>query len=367
MKKIFILCLSISLLLASCSNKRKSTETENLKPKNIVLLIGDGMGLAQIHAAMTVNHGNLNMLTFPVVGLQKTSSADKYITDSAAGATALATGKKTKNGYLGLDSAKNVLKTILEYAEDKGLSTGLVATSTIVHATPAGFIAHEPSRNLYDNIALDFLKTDIDVFIGGGSKYFNHRKDSLNLFDSLKQRGYGVFTSLTDPGIKKYDKIAALTAADHNKKMIEGRGNYLSEAAEIALEKLSKNKKGFFLMIEGSFIDKACHANDTAYLITETLDFDKVVGIVKKFAEKNEETLVIVTADHETSGLSIYNGDYTKGKVEVTFAKKGNVTASHTAIMVPAFAYGPGANSFSGVYKNTEIFEKMKSLLIGER
>ena len=362
MKRIIFPLLFASIIFSSCISK-KSSDLKSTNPKNIILMIGDGMGLAQIHAAMTTNYGNLNMLTFPVVGLHKTSSADKYITDSAAGATALSTGKKTKNGYLGMDSTKHVLKTILEYAEENGLSTGLVATSTIVHATPAGFIAHQPNRNMYEAIASDFLKTDIDVFIGGGSKYFNHRKDSINLFDSLKQKGYGVFTSLDDPAIEKYDKIAALTAADHNKKIIEGRrSDYLSGAAQIALDKLSKNDKGFFLMIEGSFIDKGCHANDTAYFLTETLDFDKVVGLVKKYAEKNKETLVIVTADHETSGLSIFDGDYKKGKVEVTFAKKGNVTAAHTAIMVPVFAYGPGANSFSGVYENTEIFSKMKSL-----
>jgi alkaline phosphatase len=154
-----------------------------------------------------------------------------------------------------------------------------------------------------------------------------------------------------------------LSAQYHNKKMIEGRGDWMEKATKIALQKLSENEKGFFLMIEGSFIDKACHENEVDYLLSETLDFDKTVGLVKEFAEKNGETLVIVTADHETGGLSIMDGEIKKGEVELNFAKIGGSTQTHTGIMVPVFTFGPGAYQFTGVYENTEIFHKMKNLL----
>ncbi len=146
------------------------------KPKNVVFLIGDGMGISQIFAGLTANHGHLFLENCKYIGFSKTQSADNYITDSAAGGTALSAGVKTYNGAIGVDANKKPVKTILEEAEEKGLATGLVSTSAITHATPASFIAHQPNRNMYEEIAADFLKTDIDVFIGGGYRSFHQKK-----------------------------------------------------------------------------------------------------------------------------------------------------------------------------------------------
>jgi alkaline phosphatase len=152
----------------------------------------DGMSLPHLHAALTANKGKLFLENFKHMGFLKTHSSDNYITDSAAGGTALSTGTKTNNGAIGVDVNKKKVTTILEEAENKGMATGLVSTSAITHATPASFIAHQESRNMYEEIAADFLKTDIDVFIGGGYKHFTERKDGRNLVEELKEKGYQV-------------------------------------------------------------------------------------------------------------------------------------------------------------------------------
>jgi len=350
---ITVLCFAV--LFNSCGSEKNEKKIK--KPKNIILMIGDGMGLGQIQAAMTVNKGNLYFLKFPVTGLQKTSSADNYITDSGASATALATGKKTKNYSISVDINKIPVKTILEIAEDNGLSTGLIATSSITHATPACFFAHQPNRNMQEEIAVDLLKTDIDVVIGGGLDYFANRSDSVDLTENFKNKGYGVYTNL-DSISSDHEKLVVLTAPDHNKKMSEGRGNMLSKATKEALKILSKNKKGFFLMIEGSHIDWGCHANNQQYVVDEIMDFNNVVRLVEDFSKKNGETLIIVTADHETGGMVVVNGDYKNGYADCVFAN-----TNHTGTMVPVFAIGPGAFEFTGVYENTDIFYKMKNLL----
>ena len=156
------------------------------KPKNIVLLIGDGMGVSEVFAGLTGNKGHLFLENCKHIGFSKTQSSDNYITDSAAGGTALSAGVKTYNGAIGVDAAGNPVKTIVEEASEKGLATGLVSTSAITHATPASFIAHQASRSSYEDIAADFLKTDIDVFIGGGLEHFTKRNDGRNLVDELE-------------------------------------------------------------------------------------------------------------------------------------------------------------------------------------
>lgn len=354
--RYFSFILVIASLL-SCSSTRKLSNSHSREIKNVVLLIGDGMGLADVYAAMTVAGAPLNIERCTNYGYSKTYSADKYITDSAAGGTALACGTKTNNGSIGVGPDGQPVRSILEIAEANGLATGLVSTSSITHATPASFIAHQSSRGSYEAIAADFLKTDIDLFIGGGINHFAHRKDGLNLLDSLKKRGYEIDTTLNDVLKSTATKIAGLTAKEHNPYRLEGRGDMLPLSAEKALNVLSKNRKGFFLMIEGSEIDWAGHANLGDMLIDETLDFDKTVGKVLDFAVKDGHTLVIITADHETGGVTITGGDIKAKKAQLSFALK-----DHTAVMVPVYAYGPGSESFSGIYENTEIFRKIVSL-----
>lgn len=326
------------------------------KPKNIILLIGDGMGVAQVFSAITANKGTINMSQMPYVGFSQTQSADNYVTDSGAGGTALATGQRTYNGAIGVDVNKKSIPTILEISEQNGLATGLVSTSAITHATPASFISHVPDRNLYEDIAADFLKVEIDVFIGGGKDFFTQREDGRNLVDELKQKNYQVYNSLEESKGVESGLLAILTSEKHN-DVYPNRGNMLPDATQKAIQVLQKNKKGFFLMVEGSMIDWGGHANNTEYIVQESLDFDRAVGKALEFAASNKETLVIVTADHETGGMAIEGGSMTEGKVNANFS-----TGGHTAIMVPVFAYGAGAYDFAGIYHNTDIFAKMKSL-----
>lgn len=325
-------------------------------------MVGDGMGLTQITAAMYQNGNRLNLEEFPIVGLHKSHSSSALITDSAAGATAFACGVKTYNGAIGIRPDTSVCTTILEQAEAKGMATGLIATSTIVHATPASFIAHQKSRKMYEAIAADFLKTDIDLFIGGGKKFFDRREtDNRNLYQELRDKNYYVTdyfeTEFEQVKIPKGKKFAYLTADKDPIQAMQGR-DYLLPASKMALPFLKKRSdKGFFLVIEGSQIDWGGHANNSEYIITETLEFDKTIGAVLKWAKKDRNTLVVVTADHETGGYSIVPGS-TQDSLVTKFT-----TDYHTAVMIPVFAYGPGAKAFSGIYENTEIYHKMKKAL----
>lgn len=353
MKKSLVIILMF-FAVASCDNNTRNKIEESSKPKNVILLIGDGMGVTEIYAAMSIVNEPLNFERFKKVGFHKTYSANNYITDSGAGGTALSTGFKTNNKHIATDSLGNPLKTILEYAEDHQLSTGLVSTSSITHATPAAFIAHETSRYNYEGIALDFLDVDIDLFIGGGKKYFMERKDSLNLLDSLMKNNYQIIDGVENFNPEIAVKSAVFTAHGHNPNIMNGRGNMLPVSTQKAIQALSKNKKGFFLMVEGSQIDWGGHDNDIEYVTTETLDFDKAIAKALDFAEKDGETLVIVTADHETGGLTLVGGDIKSHTIKAEFS-----TDNHSAVMVPVFAYGPGSDSFTGIYQNTEVFDKM--------
>ncbi len=371
----FLLLLPLYLLCAQEDYKEINTKKEytyltpykvkaklktipsGMKPQNIILLIGDGMGLAEYYVGLTANRGALHINNMKSIGFSKTSSSDNYVTDSAAGGTALATGKKTKNGVIGCDSLGHKCESILELAEKDGKATGLVSTSAITHATPASFIAHQSDRGMYEAIAADFLATEVDVFIGGGYKFFSQREDKRNLIEELQDKGYTIGRSLEEVKKVKKGNVAVLTAEEHNEAYIK-RGDLLPQATKKSISILTKNSdKGFFLMVEGSQIDWAGHQNDITYLVQEMLDFDRAVGEALKFAEKDGNTLVIVTADHETGGLTLVGGDEAEGYVKVEFQ-----TGWHTGVPVPVFAYGCGAEEFMGIYENTEIFHKMAHL-----
>ena len=330
------------------------------KPRNIILLIGDGMGVSQVFAGLTANQGKLFIENCKHIGFSKTQSADNFITDSAAGGTALSSGVRTYNGAIGVDTDTVAVKTILEEAEEKGLATGLVSTSAITHATPASFIAHQAKRSMYEEIAADFLKTDVDVFIGGGIAHFINRKDKRNLISELREKGYTVENDINKIQKIKKGKLAGLTAQVHNERLVQ-RGDMLPQATKTALTILDNNSgdNGFFMMVEGSQIDWGGHANSTVYIVEDMLDFDRAVGEAIKFAAKDGETLVIVTADHETGGMGINGGDFNSGMV-----KGGYTTGGHTAVMVPIFSYGPGAEQFMGIMDNTSVHAKMRKLLL---
>ena len=326
------------------------------RPRNIIFFIGDGMGVAQVFSGITVNNG-LNMEQMPYTGFVKTQSADNYVTDSAAGGTALATGTRTNNGAIGVDANGKKLTTILEYSERNGKATGLVSTSAITHATPASFIAHQPKRSMYEEIAGDFMDTDIDVFIGGGADFFTKRVDERNLVLELSEKGYRVGYNVDEVADVTSGKLAVLTAVGHNAGYRD-RGDMLTKSTSKAIEVLSNaDSKGFFLMVEGSQIDWGGHQNDASYVTGEVLDMDRALAEALKFAIEDKRTLVIVTADHETGGMTVNDGNPAEGSV-----KTGFTTGDHSAVMVPVFAVGPGAEEFVGVYDNTEIFEKMYKL-----
>lgn len=330
-------------------------------PRNIILLIGDGMGIAQITAGIYAHTDKLHIERFPITGLMKTHSAKNLITDSAAGATAFACGCKTFNGAVGVDAQKKPCRTLLEDAAAAGMATGLVATSSITHATPAAFIAHVSKRSEMEEIAPFFLKTRIDLFIGGGLSYFNQRADGRDLCRELQAKGFDIYTyqqrTLNQCQPDPARPFAWFSANKEPEGVHKGR-DYLPLAARIAPPFLAqRSEKGFFLMIEGSQIDWACHKNNGEHAVQEMLDFDSAIGEVLQFAERDGNTLVIVTADHETGGMALLRGA-DKKELKIKFS-----TLNHTATLVPVFAYGPGAEAFSGVYDNTDLHAKMKALL----
>lgn len=330
-------------------------------PKNVILLIGDGMGLSHITAARVANGGQLYLDQFPVTGLNTTHSASDFVTDSGAGGTALATGKKTCNGAIGIDRDSTVVLNIREVLSGAGKSTGVVVTCAVTHATPAAFVAHQPNREMNEEIAVDFVQSGIDLFMGGGLGYFTARRDSANLLEPLIKLGYYIDTQTVAPKpsmhltkLAQQHKVAGLYAPVHMETITGGREAYLPEATLTAIEVLKKNPKGFFLMVEGSQIDWGGHANYTRYIITETMDFDRAVGEALRFAAADGQTLVVVTADHETGGMALMDGDYQSGSVKAAFT-----TGDHSGTMVPVFAFGPGSELFRGIYDNTDIPKKI--------
>lgn len=359
--------ISFMALLMSC-NTTQSMSGSDEKPrhaKNIILLIGDGMGISQISAGMYSNNNYLNLERFKVVGLHKAYSSDDLITDSAAGATAFACGVKTYNGAIGISADTIAVETILEEAERKGKKTGLISTSTIVHATPASFIAHAASRQFYEEIAADFLDTDIDYFVGGGLEFFERRSDGRNLIKELEKKGY-LATSFYDEEYESIDlfgvkKFAYLTANEQPLPVEQGR-DYLVPSTKQSIRFLNENNnRGFFLMVEGSQIDWGGHSNNSDYIIREMIDFDNAIGAALDFAERDKETLVVVTADHECGGYSLVQGSQ-MGSIKGAFT-----TDYHTADLIPVFAFGPGSDQFAGIYENTEIYHKMRKAFGYER
>ena len=337
------------------------------KAKNVILLIGDGTGLSQISSAFYFKKTSPNYARFKYIGLINTSSSREDITDSAAGATAFATGVKTYNGAVGVADDSTEVKNLVEIVSRQHIKTGVISTSSIQHATPAGFYAHAINRGLYEDIAVDMVVSDIDFFAGGGKKHFNKRKDQKNLLEELKAKGFGIdTTALGDfAGIKQYSKMAYILAENHMDPVDKGRSDFLPKATELGIQFLNKDtdNSNFFMMIEGSQIDWGGHANDAEYLISELIDFDDAIGKSLDFAEKDGNTLVIVTGDHETGGFTLSStpkktedgksySDY--NEITGTFSTNG-----HSATLIPVFAYGPGAEAFSGVYENTEIFHKI--------
>lgn len=352
------------LLLISCAEKPASVSAEDPAdvpsgPKNIILMVGDGMGLSQVSAAIYYKEdGDPNFDRFGTVGLSKTSSGSDLITDSAAGATVFSAGIRTYNGAIGVDMDTIPVPTIVEQLSERGFGTGIVATSSIQHATPAAFYAHVKHRRMYEEISEFAPESGVDIFIGGGLKFFTDRKDGRNLLETMEEAGYAIITDSLPAGPGN-GKEAILLADNGMPTISEGRGDFLPKATALAIEKLAGGENGFFMMVEGSQIDWGGHDNKADYLIEELLDFDKAIGVALDFAKKDGETLVIVTADHETGGFTLAPDGRDYNTIKPLFS-----TTGHSGTMVPVFAEGPGAEEFGGIYESHQIYHKMKKLLM---
>lgn len=336
------------MLFCNCQQGTKTIAVKAKKPLNIILMIGDGMGLAQISGASVINSG-LALELFTAIGLVKTSSASDYITDSAAGATAYSIGEKTYNGAVGVDANGRSKPTILELAEKYGVATGLAVTCTITHATPGSFFGHQKDREMHREIASDFYGKGIDFVAGGGKPYFD--------LSRLKQDGYMILDGKGPFEFGNLGKHIWFYNDSIDLPKAPERGEWLKDVTVAGISQLSQSKKGFFMMVEGSQIDWGGHNNDFNYMATELVDFDKAVRAALEFAKKDGNTLVIVTADHETGGLSLNGGSLKDKQVSATFAH-----THHTGVMVPIFAYGPGSELFQGTMENTDVFKKMEDL-----
>lgn len=374
--------------------------------RNVILFVGDGMGTAQrnaIRLATVGEKGNLAMDSMPYSGLIHTSSTVP-VTDSAASATAYASGIKTYNGAIGMDADKKSVQTIMEYAKSAGKSTGVVTTSQITDATGAAFGAHVEDRSKQSDIALQLLtKSKVDVLLGGGEDFWypagnpgkfadepaedpseKSKGTQGNLVDKAKQLGYSYVTNKTDMQKAKNGKLLGLFA---NEEMFqqkpEGEGDIynpvvsLPEMTKKAIDTLAANKNGFFLMVEEEGTDEFAHQNNAKMTIKAGQELDKSVQVAKDFAKKNPDTLVLVLADHETGGFSIEavdaedeSGDGISkedGPFAIANSKQNFVvdwtTSGHTAVDIPITAMGKNAQLFTGIYENTEVFTKVAQAL----
>ena len=332
-------------------------QPEGKKVKNVILMIGDGMGLEQLSAAWVVNGRHLNITdNFPYTGLQWTYSASKLVTDSAAAGTALATGSKTNNGMIAMSPDRQPLETLSEYAKSKGMKTGTSVVCRICDATPAVFSTHAAHRDSLYDITAQFVDSRLDFLFGGGLRWWENRPDGRDLTAEVEAKGYTFVKDVKALEAVKEGPVIALTSYMELPAALDREGAHQASVAK-ALELLD-NKKGFFLMVEGSCIDDYGHANKVGYVMEEIFDFDRTVGVVLEWAAKDGETLVIVTADHATGGMTLLDGNIAEQRVGVNFSNTG-----HNGVAIPVFAWGPRAEEFVGIYENAGLSQKIKKIL----
>lgn len=391
MKKKASVAIALLAVLAvtSCSSAKDEPQV-----KNVIYLIGDGMGFGAVTSLLLAEDSVTGFEQAPVIGLNETCSANNYVTDSPAGGTALAAGVRTKNGYCGLDPEGNRLTTILHKAQAMGKKTGIVVNTTLTEATPAAFYAGVTSRRMTYEIAEQFTVSGVDVAIGSGLDHFISRPDSLDLTATLIDKGYDVYLNwsavlntpsdkfigilpMADVHRQESGRKEAGAAAGHEVCLAarlasasEDAGAsdlseptvYLQKASAKALETLSRdNDNGYFLMIESALIDGYGHNNDSEGMIAEMKEFDALLRQLVAYVDQHPETLLVVTADHETGGTWLnYTGYEVGGSSPVVMSYS---TRGHSGVVVPIFAYGEGAEAFAGVMKNTDIPKKIEQLM----
>ena len=329
------------------------------KIKNVILLIGDGMGLNQVMAAAYANNRDLSMLKMKSVGIQYYNPNDDFIGDSASGGSALATGEVSWTRHISSNKDGSVeYSPLTDYFKALGKATGVVSLGDIADATPAVFYGHTSERDSTDRITRYWLTSDVDLICGPGTSYLEKpRKDGIDMLSGIKANGYSYTkdaTAVNEVGGKLIcldDRMGAYAT--------EETLGFLADITKSSIEKLSKDsKKGFFLMVEGAKIDYAGHSDCFPASVIEEFSFDLAVAEALKFADSNGETLVVVTADHETGGLTLLDGDLSTGHVLAVYNSD-----DHTPTVVPVYAYGPGSREFIGTYLNIEIARTIKKLV----
>lgn len=343
--------------------------------KSVILLIGDGMGpaiigISKYYNDMVLKKAPLNIervMNEGVTGWMTTHSASHLVTDSAAGATAFACGVKTYNEAVGVDEKGNSVETILEKAKKKGKRVGVVTTTDLADATPGSFYAHVARRAQKQEIAKQGIaQGKVDLLLGGGASSFDA--------ELARQNGYKIITSKKelDQILKKGAGSNELLLGLFYEKELPYRDERsaeipsLTEMAKLAVETLGKNENGFFLMIEGGRIDHAAHANQAEKMVKEFLEFDEVIGLALEYQKKNPDTLLLLTADHDTGGSAlskIEKENYTKVDDLAKFEKIYWISHNHTACPVLLAGKGPGADKVNGLRDNTEVYKIMKESL----
>ena len=325
--------------------------------KNIIFLIGDGMGLEQVSCAWVLNHGKLNLDNMSHVGLSRTWCTNELITDSGAGGTALAAGQKTAYSHVGTAPDTTDLYSILVDAAKVGKKTGTVVTCHFADATPCDFCCHNEFRYNQDDLIADYVTCGVDYLAGGGLDWFTvNRKDGRDITKEMADAGYTV--ALTEEELMAAQLPVIGILSPDNLPVAGERGDLFRRMVAQGLDQLSQNENGFVMMIEGSCIDDWLHGNDIEKAMEELLDFDRTLGDVLEFAAKDGHTLVVVTADHNTGAITLQDGNLEKGEIGVHFGSE-----SHNGIAVPVYAWGPGSEKFTGIRENAEWGQLVKSFV----
>ena len=377
------------LALTSCSNEH------NNKPTNVIYLIGDGMGFGAVSSLLLSVEEETGFEMAPVIGLNETCSANNYVTDSPAGGTALATGTRTCNGFLGVDPDSIQLESLLKKAQKMGKKTGIVVNTTLTEATPGAFYAGVTSRKESYKIAEQFTASGVDIAIGAGLSAFINRPDSVDMTAVLIEKGYDVYLDwksvlnsesekfvgildMSDVHRRNKARNTTASAADGAEVCLAAKlaaestnedttrfsepTEYLEKACIKAIAQLEKNApKGFFLMVESAIIDGYGHNNDSEGMIEEMQEFDKTLKALVAYVKEHPNTLLVVTADHETGGTNVAYQSHAVNQPEglhLSFSTKG-----HSGTVVPIFAYGAGAEKFAGIFKNKEIPVLIEALI----
>lgn len=355
MKNILFLILTITLLSFRLWAQE---DPDNRKPVNIIIIIEEGIGMPALSAAQFIKGTDLNLSQASAIGMMKTSSANDVVADPAALGTAIACGIKTNNGIIGMNSKLESAENIFELAKKKKKWIGLITTSYVVDAIPAAFYSHQPTSSNYGKIAHDLVESNMSIFIGGGKKYFRYKDDSSSLLNELDTKDYKILEDYRDLKTKSHKKIAGLLNAGTLPGIQYGRGEYLNLAWIRAFKTLIRNDTGYMLVIHNAHINWAAANNFKKDMIGEILDADSVLGQVLRYTSANHKTLVLVIGGFETGGVTVMGNNFSKTDPNMKFTTK-----LRTASMVPVFAFGPSASLFSGIYDNTDIYIKLKSLI----